>query len=66
MTASLENIVITTGDVPTLFDARSSNPQKQELWRSAIEDELSSIGDNRTWELDENSGYIALPTHVVL
>lgn len=60
------NVIVTTGDEPTLRDALNATPEERDLWMSAIDEEFQSLESKQTWYPDDSPGSQPLPTHPVL
>lgn len=63
---STKEIVITTGDDPTLSEAMNASPDEREAWLNEIDEEFKSIDDNDSWEPSDEPDGMPLPTHPVL
>lgn len=60
-------ITITTSDEPTVKEALTATPAEVKLWHEAIEAELKTLEDKRTWieVKDKPINTNALPSHIV-
>lgn len=67
-------VPITTTDSPTVQEAMSATESEVELWKTAIDDEITSLEEMGTWKIvtkrtvqnRKNSNEPVLPTHVIL
>lgn len=57
---------ISTSEDPTIDDAISSSPGKQEMWENAIKDEFQSLRERKTRIRDDSPLFQQFPSHDVL
>lgn len=63
MTSDLK---ITTSDEPTMRTVLTATPTEQSFGQAAIDQELASLEEKKTWKIDEAPGLQPLPTHAIL
>lgn len=66
--ANIIGILVTTADDPSVQDALCATPAEVKLWKEAMDDELLTINDQRTWiEVKHCKGVIKpLSSQIVL
>lgn len=57
---------ITTSDEQTLEEAMSATLEERTLGQVGIDDRFSSLDDQKTWVLSNDSLPTPLPTHLIL